>query len=95
MSLLLPEFVNRFALRNAPCNNVNAGLGDRPAVSDRYRLCGSVNIAVMLVNPDFLQHSNFGDRAHCGTLDDGVFARLRLSAMLLTPFLETLMEPPR
>lgn len=36
-----------------------------------------VNIAVMLVNPDFLQHFQLGgDRAHQGTLMT-VFARLR------------------
>lgn len=51
-----------------------------------------VNIAVMLVNPDFLQHFQLGgDRAHQGTLMTVFLLGYGLSAMLLTPFLETLM----
>ncbi|MGO4746092.1 MFS transporter [Serratia quinivorans] len=51
-----------------------------------------VNIAVMLVNPDFLQHFQLGgDRAHQGMLMTVFLLGYGLSAMLLTPFLETLM----
>ncbi|HGC5852352.1 TPA: MFS transporter [Serratia marcescens] len=51
-----------------------------------------VNIAVMLVNPDFLQHFQLGgDRAHQGTLMTVFLLGYGVSAMLLTPFLETLM----
>ncbi|MBV6694407.1 MFS transporter [Serratia quinivorans] len=51
-----------------------------------------VNIAVMLVNPDFLQHFQLGgDRAHQGLLMTVFLLGYGLSAMLLTPFLETLM----
>ncbi|QGH62140.1 MFS transporter [Serratia proteamaculans] len=51
-----------------------------------------VNIAVMLVNPDFLQHFQLGgNRAHQGMLMTVFLLGYGLSAMLLTPFLETLM----
>ncbi|MGQ8775556.1 MFS transporter [Serratia sp. NA_112.1] len=51
-----------------------------------------VNIAVMLVNPDFLQHFQLEDnRAHQGMLMTVFLLGYGLSAMLLTPFLETLM----
>lgn len=51
-----------------------------------------VNIAVMMVNPDFLQHFQLdGNRAHQGMLMTVFLLGYGLSAMLLTPFLETLM----
>ncbi|MCS3407235.1 MFS transporter [Serratia sp. AKBS12] len=51
-----------------------------------------VNIAVMLVNPDFLHHFQLdGSRVHQGMLMTAFLLGYGASAMLLTPFLETLM----
>lgn len=50
-----------------------------------------VNISVMLVNPEFLNHFGLVDnRAYQGTLMTAFLLGYGLSAMLLTPFLETL-----
>lgn len=50
-----------------------------------------VNISVMLVNPEFLHHFGLSDnRAYQGTLMTAFLLGYGLSAMLLTPFLETL-----
>lgn len=51
-----------------------------------------VNISVMLVNPDFLNHFGLsGNRAAQGSLMTLFLLGYGLSAMLLTPFLETLL----
>lgn len=50
-----------------------------------------VNISVMLVNPEFLQHFGLADsRAYQGTLMTAFLLGYGLSAMFLTPLLETL-----
>jgi predicted MFS family arabinose efflux permease len=50
-----------------------------------------VNISVMLVNPEFLHHFDLaGNRAYQGTLMTAFLLGYGLSAMLLTPLLETL-----
>ncbi|VTP66647.1 L-galactonate transporter [Serratia rubidaea] len=51
-----------------------------------------VNIAVMVVNPAFLHHFGLGEsRLQQGTLMTAFLLGYGLAALLLTPFLETLM----